>query len=211
MSPRGKDEDHFLTFTIRTMGIDIIGPLPLGKRQVRFLLVAIDYFTEWVEAKALAMITEAKVQNFVWKNIVCRFEIPKTIISDNGHQFDSHEFRSFCSSLGIRNKYSSPGHPQDNRQIEVTNRTLLKIIKVRLVGAKSAWSEELPSILWAYKTTARTPIGETPFNLTYGTEAIIPVKVGLTGLKREFFDEQSNDDQLKLNLDCLDEVKDQAS
>ena len=211
MSPRGKDEDHFLTLAIRTMGIDIIGPLPLGKRQVRFLLVAIDYFTEWVEAEALAMITEAKVQNFVWKNIVCKFEIPKTIISDNGHQFDSHEFRSFCSSLGIRNKYSSPGHPQDNRQIEVTNRTLLKIIKVRLVGAKGAWSEELPSILWAYKTTVRTPIGETPFNLTYETEAIIPVKVGLTGLKREFFDEQSNDDQLKLNLVCLDEVKDQAS
>ena len=115
MSPKGKDEDHFLTLAIRTMGIDIIGPLPLGKRQVRFLLVAIDYFTEWVEAEALAMITEAKVQNFVWKNIVCKFEIPKTIISDNGHQFDSHGFRSFCSSLGIRNKYSSLGHPQANR------------------------------------------------------------------------------------------------
>ena len=119
-------------------GIDIMGPLPQGKRQVKFLLAAIDYFTKWVEAEALATITEAKVQNFVWKNIVCRFGIPRTIISDNGRQFDSHGFRSFCSSLGIKNKYSSLRHPQANGQAEVTNRTLLKIIKHWLVGAKGA-------------------------------------------------------------------------
>ena len=118
-----------------------MGPLPQGKRQMKFLLVAIDYFMKWVEAEALATITEAKVQNFVWKNIVCRFGIPRTIILDNGHQFDSHGFRSFCSSLGIKNKYSSPGHLQANGQTEVTNRTLLRIIKSRLVGAKGAWPE----------------------------------------------------------------------
>ena len=95
--------------------------------------------------------------------------------------------------------------------MEVTNQTLLKIIKSRLMGAKGAWPEELPSVLWAYRTTTRTPTRETPFNLTYGTEAVILVKVGLTSLRKEFFDEQSNDDQLKLNLDCLDEVRDQAS
>ena len=93
------------------------------------------YFMKWVEAEALATITEAKVQNFVWKNIFCRFGIPWTIISDNGRQFDSHGFRSFCSSLGIKNKYSSPGHPQANGQTKVMNWTLLKIIKSRLVGA----------------------------------------------------------------------------
>ena len=102
-------------------GIDIIDPLPQGKRQMRFLLVVIDYFTKWVEVEALAMITEAKVQNFVWKNIVCKFRIPRMIILDNGCQFDSHRFKSFCANLGIKNKYSSPGHPQANRQTEVTN------------------------------------------------------------------------------------------
>ena len=65
-------------------GINIIGPLPLGKGQVKFLLVAIDYFKKWVEAEALLTITEARIQNFVWKNIICRFGIPLTIISDNG-------------------------------------------------------------------------------------------------------------------------------
>ena len=95
-------------------GIDIMGPLPQGKRQMKFLLVAIDYFTKWIEAEALAMIIEAKVQNLVWKNIVYRFRIPRTIISNNGRQFDSHGFKSFCLSLGIKNKYSSPGHPSAN-------------------------------------------------------------------------------------------------
>ena len=65
-------------------GIDIIGPLPQGKGQVKFLLVAIDYFTKWVEVKALATITKARIHYFVWKNIICRFGIPQTIISDNG-------------------------------------------------------------------------------------------------------------------------------
>ena len=95
-------------------GIDIMGSLPQGKRKVKFLLVAIDYFTKWAEVEALATITKAKVRSFVWKNIVCRFKNPQTIISDNGHQFDSQGFKSFYSSLGIKNKYSSPGHPQAN-------------------------------------------------------------------------------------------------
>ena len=178
---------------------------------MKFLLVAIDYFTKWVEAKALATITETRVQNFVWKNIVCRFRIPRTIISDNSRQFNNQAFRSFYSNLGIKNKYFSPGHPQANGQIEVTNRTLLRLIKSRLVGAKGAWPEELPNVLWAYRMTARTPMGETSFNLTYGTEAVILVEVGLTSLRREFFNEQSNNDQLKQKLDFLDEVKDQAT
>ena len=71
---------------------------------------------------------------------------------------------------------------------------MLRLIKSRLVGAKGAWPEELPNVLWAYRTTARTPRGGTLFNLTYGIEAVIPVEVGLTSLRREFFDEQDNDD-----------------
>ena len=74
-----------------------MGPLSQGKRQTKFLLVVIDYFTKWAEAEALATITETKVQYFIWKNIVYRFGIPKTIISDNNLQFDSQAFRSFRS------------------------------------------------------------------------------------------------------------------
>ena len=95
-------------------GIDIVGPLPLGKRQVKFLLVAIDYFTKWVEVEALATITEAKIRSFVWMNVICRFGILMTIISDNGRQFDNQSFKNFYSNLGIKNQFSFPGHPQAN-------------------------------------------------------------------------------------------------
>ena len=88
---------------------------------------------------------------------------------------------------------------------------LLKIIKTKLDDAKGTWPEELPNILWAYRTTARTPTGETPFRLTYRTEAVILVEIGVTSTRRAAFSEEENDDKLRLNLDCLDEVKDKAS
>ena len=78
---------------------------------MKFLLIAIDYFTKWIEIEALSTIMEARIQNFIWKNIACRFGIPKTIISNNGRQFDNQGFQSFYSNLGIKNKFSSPGHP----------------------------------------------------------------------------------------------------
>ena len=185
--------------------------MPQGKGQVKFLLITIDYFTKWVEVKALTIITEARIQSFVWKNIICRFRIPRTIISDNGRQFDSQGFKDFCSSLRIKNQFSSPGHPRVNKQTEVTNWTLLKINKAKLGDAKGAWPEELPNVLWAYRTTTRTPTGETPFRLTYGTKAIILVNVRITNIKQEMFHKESNDDQLKVNLDCQDEVRERAS
>ena len=69
----------------------------------------------------------------------------------------------------------------------------------------------MSNVLLAYRTMARTPIGETPFRLTYGTEAVIPVEVGVVSIRREVLHEEDNDDQLRINLDCLDEVRDKAS
>lgn len=118
------------------------------------------------------------------------------IISDKGRQFDSQGFRSFFSNLDIKNQFFSPRHPQANGQTKVTNRTLLKIINVRLEGVKGAWLDKLPNVLWAYRIMARNLTRETPLKLTYGTKAVIPVEVGVTSMKREFFDEIGNDDQL---------------
>ena len=93
----------------------------------------------------------------------------------------------------------------------MTNETLLKIIKARLDEAKGAWLEEFPNVLWAYRTTTRTPTRETPFSLTYGTKAVIPIEVGITSTKQEVSHEGNNDDQLRINLDCLDKSRDGAS
>ena len=117
-------------------GMDILGPFPMASGQWKFLLVAIDYFTKWVEAESLTKITEAKVQNFVWKSIVCRFGLPRTLITDNGRQFTGAGFAEFCEDLNISHNFTSVAHPQANGEAEVTNRTLLQGIKVRLEKAK---------------------------------------------------------------------------
>ena len=184
-----------------------MGPFPIGRRQLKFLVVAIDYFTKWVEAEPLATITEKNIQSFVWKAVICRFGIPRVLVSDNGKQFDNPRFRQFSQELGIHNHYSSPGHPQANGQVKVTNRSLLKLIKTRLEGAKGLWPEELPSILWAYRTTARIPTGETPFQMTYGSEAVVLVEIGLTTFRTSTYDDNQNEEQLCLNLDLIDEVQ----
>ncbi|XP_050263844.1 uncharacterized protein LOC126708066 [Quercus robur] len=92
-------------------GLDIMGPFPTAIRQLKFLVVGIDYFTKWVETEALATITEKNIRSFVWKNIICRYGIPRVLVSDNGKQFDNSAFRDFCSELGIKNHYSTPAHP----------------------------------------------------------------------------------------------------
>ena len=171
---------------------------PTAIRQLKFLVVDIDYFTKWVEAEALATIIEKNVQSFVWRNIICRYRIPRVLVSDNGKQLDNNSFKKFCSQLGIKNHYSSPAHPQANGQVEVTNQSLFKIIKTRLEGAKGIWPEELPSILWAYRTTARTPIRETPFQLAYGSETVILAEVELTSYRVENHEESRNNEAIRL-------------
>ena len=187
-------------------GLDIMGPFPTALRQQKFLVVGIDYFTKWVEVEALATITEKNIRNFVWRNIICRYGIPRVLVFDIGKQFNNSAFRDFCSELGIKNHYSSPAHPQANGQVEVMIRSLLKLIKTRLDGAKGIWPDELPSVLWAYCTTARTPTGETPFRLAYGTDAVIPMEVGLTSYRVESYS-KDNEEALRLQLDLVDEVR----
>lgn len=188
-------------------GLDILGPFPTGTRQMKFLVVGIDYFTKWVEAEPLVKITQQNVKNFVWKSIVCRFGVPRVLVFDNGQQFDNTPFREFCEQLGIKNHYSSPSHPQANGQAEVANRSLLKIIKSRLEGAKGEWPDELPSVLWAYRTTVRTPTGETPFKLAYGSENVIPAEVHMASHRVIKYQDEENKEQLRLNLDLVDEVR----
>ncbi|GKB90406.1 reverse transcriptase domain-containing protein [Tanacetum coccineum] len=95
-------------------GIDIVGPFPEAPGRVKFLIVAIDYFTIWVEAKPVATISSQKILQFVLRNIVCRFGIPGVIISDNGKQFASNPFREWCEELKIKQDYTSVAHPQAN-------------------------------------------------------------------------------------------------
>ncbi|KAL6962731.1 hypothetical protein U1Q18_052479 [Sarracenia purpurea var. burkii] len=192
-------------------GLDIVGPLPMAAGQVKFLLVGIDYFTKWVEALPLAKITEQNATQFLRKMIVCRFGIPKVIVTDNGKQLDNKRFKEFCADLGIELHFASVAHPQSNWQVEVTNRSLLKIIKTKLEQAKGLWAEELPNVLWAYQTTARTPTGATPYLLTYGHEAVLPVEIGLPSARTAMYDPLRNEEELRLDLDLIEEERELAT
>ena len=118
--------------------MNIVGSLPATATQKKFLLVATDYFNKWVEAEAYASIKDKDVTKFVWKNIICHFGIPQTIIADNNPQFDSITFQNFCSELNIQNLYSIPCYPQSNGQAEATNKTLITALKKRLEQAKGS-------------------------------------------------------------------------
>jgi len=91
--------------------VDILGPFTPGKGQVKFLIVVIDYFTKWVEAKSLATITAQQIQQFVWKDIICRYGIPLTIITDNDRQFIDKELAKLYTGLDIKHVTSSVEHP----------------------------------------------------------------------------------------------------
>nr|KYP74016.1 Gypsy retrotransposon integrase-like protein 1 [Cajanus cajan] len=134
-------------------GMDILGPFPPAKGQLKFLIVAIDYFTKWIEACPLAKITTENVQKFTWRNIVCRFGIPHTLITDNGRQFIAQGFEDFLRELGIKHLPTSVEHPQTNGQAEAANKVILRELKKQLGNAKGQWPDKLPSILWAYHCT----------------------------------------------------------
>ena len=181
--------------------MDIVGPLPAVVAQKKLLLVATDYFSKWVEAEAYASIKDKDVTKFVWKNIICRFGIPQTIIADNDPQFDSITFRNFYSELNIRNLYSTPRYPQSNGQVEATNKTLITALKKRFEQAKGKWVEELSDVLWAYRTTPGRPTGNTPFALAYGMDAVIPTKIGLPTIRTEAGRQDDASAELGRNLD----------
>ncbi|XP_019415399.1 PREDICTED: uncharacterized protein LOC109326930 [Lupinus angustifolius] len=159
-------------------GVDILGPFPQATRQLKFFIVVIDYFTKWIEAEALATITSANIQKFTWRSIITRFSIPSAIVTDNDTQFFDRRFQELLSGLRIKQHFTSVEHPHTNGQAEAANKVILKGIKKMLDESKANWPDQLHHVLWAYRTTPHSTTGESPFNLTYGVEAIIPVEIG---------------------------------
>ncbi|KAK0586051.1 hypothetical protein LWI29_000155 [Acer saccharum] len=185
--------------------------MPTGtKGGAKHAIVAMDYFTKWVEAEAIVHITEANTTNFVKKNILYRFGIPSIIITDNGTQFDNNKFREMCEEYKITNYYASPAHPQTNGQTEAVNKVIKHTLKAKLEAKKGTWANKLPKVLWAYRTTARSSTRETPFALAFGTEAVIPTETTFTSPRVQLYNPEHNVNMLLQNLDELEEVKDRA-
>nr|GEY85090.1 reverse transcriptase domain-containing protein [Tanacetum cinerariifolium] len=186
-------------------------PFLEGPGKFKFLIVAMDYFTKWIEAKAVATITGGQVKKFVWDNIVCRFGIPREIISDNGKQFADNPFKDWCDKLNITQRFASVKHLQSNGLVERANRSLEEGIMARLGEGNKNWVEELPHVLWAYRTMIKSSHDDTPFFPTYRTEAVIPAEIEMPIYRTTAVDVVNNDEELRLNLDLLEERRELAA
>nr|GEV48597.1 reverse transcriptase domain-containing protein [Tanacetum cinerariifolium] len=164
-------------------GIDISGPFSEEQGNVKFLIVAIDYFTK----------------------------LSEEIISDNRKQFRDNPFKDWCEKLNIKQRFASVKHPQTNGQVERANRSVGEGIKARLGEENRSWVEEVPHVLWAHRTMIKTSNGDTPFSLTYGTEAVIPVEIGMPSIRCAEVNQAENDEELLLNLDILEERKEKTA
>ncbi|KAL0406392.1 UNVERIFIED_CONTAM: hypothetical protein Slati_3953100 [Sesamum latifolium] len=184
--------------------MDIVGPFSLAPEQRKFLLIATDYFTKWVEAEPLARITEGEVIKFIWKNIICCFGLPRELISDNDRQFQGRKIQDWCAGMHIKQRFTSVSHPQANGQIEVTNRILVQGIKKRLDRVGGNWVKKLTSVLWSYRTTPRGSTRESLLTLVYGTEAIIPAELEMPSHRILYFNEETNSQLLKEHLNLVD-------
>ena len=143
--------------------LNVVGPLPRAQPQFRFLLVAADYFTKWTEVVPLSEVTGQHVIKFLWQNLVCRFGLPHTIISDNGTNFASKEVATLCTKYKIAHQFSIPYYSQGNGQVEISNHTILDSLCKSLGKTKGKWVEKLIGVLWAYQTIKRIPTGESVF------------------------------------------------
>ncbi|GAU44722.1 hypothetical protein TSUD_88060 [Trifolium subterraneum] len=193
-------------------GMDILGPFTRGNLQCRYLIVGVDYFTKWVEAEPLPEITSFRNLRFFKRDILCRFGIPQVVVTDNGTQFTDKTFRVFLAKINTKHHFTSVEHPQTNGQAEAANRVILRGLRRQLGDAKKQWVEELPHVLWAYRTTPHSTTGETPFRLAYGTEAVIPVEIGEPSRRTEApLDEEINDEAMREELDLVEEIRTAAS
>ncbi|PKI07635.1 hypothetical protein CRG98_049587, partial [Punica granatum] len=140
-----------------------------------FILVAIDYFTKWIEAITLASVTAKAVACFLRRDVIARYGVPATIITDNAKNLNNKVIDELCAQFKIRHRNSIPYRPQMNGAMDATNKNIKKIIEKMMVNYKD-WHEMLPYALLAYRTSIRTSIGATPYSLVYGMEAVLPIE-----------------------------------
>jgi hypothetical protein len=182
-SPRSGRPSQFTkliahTWPLQRWGLDIVRPLPTAQGNLKFTFVVVEYFTKWIEARAVFTITSKTAQKFFWQNIVCRFGVSSELMVDNGKQFDNQDFKDFCFSIGTKLAFASVYHPQSNGVVERANgKIFIAIKKMLLDNKKGKWPDLLPEVVWALNKTECRATGFTPFRLLYGSEAMTPQEI----------------------------------
>jgi hypothetical protein len=181
---------------------------PSSSKGHRFMLLATDYFTKWIEVVPLKNMTHKEVIEFITKHIIHRFGIPQTLTTDQTTSFVSSQVREFIESYKIRLLNSSPYYAQANGQAESSNKPLIKLIKKKIEDNPRRWHEVLSEALWAHRISRHGATKVTPFELIYGQEAVLPVEVYLAAYRLAKQNELSVVDYHDSMMDNIDEVTD---
>ena len=156
------------------VGIDFVGPLPKTTGGNRYILVAIDYLTKWPEARPLPLANADVTATFLYEEIICRHGCPNRILSDRGTHFNNRMIERLLKTFNIKHLLSSPYHPQTNGLVERFNRTLCEAL-AKLVNQTDEWDKYVAPVLFAYRSSKHSTTKITPFYLTYGREARLPI------------------------------------
>ncbi|GJZ65510.1 reverse transcriptase domain-containing protein [Tanacetum coccineum] len=189
----------------------LIGPFP-SSRGNKYILVAVDYLSKWVEAKALPT-NDARVVVKFLKSLFARFGTPRAIISDRGTHFCNDQFAKVMPMYGVTHRLAIAYHPQTSGQVEVSNRGLKCILERTIGENRASWTDKLDDALWAFRTAFKTPIGCMPYKLLYGKSCHLPIELehkAYWALKHVNFDLKTAGDHRKLQLKELNELRDQA-
>nr|GEU55393.1 reverse transcriptase domain-containing protein [Tanacetum cinerariifolium] len=208
LEKKRKSPKHFIS---RLLGIDFMGPF-LYSRGNKYILVAVDYLSKWVEAKAL-LTNDARVVVKFLKSLFARFRTPRAIISDRGTYFCNDQFAKVMLKYGVTHHLSTMYHPQTSGQVEVSNHGLERILERTIGENRASLSDKLDDALWAFRTAFKTPIGCTPYKLVYGKAFRLPIELehkAYWALKHCNFDLKTTSNHQKVQLNELNELLDQA-
>jgi hypothetical protein len=157
-------------------GIDYTTCNPLSARGHRYIIIAVDYFTKWVEAMPMFKDDGEIATLFLFNQIIARFDVPREIVTDHSSHFQNQMMTKLTSNLGLQQEHSSPYYPQANGQVEAINKTLKTILQRTINSANSNWNLMLYLALWDYRTSVKTRTDFSPFQLVYGLEAVLPIE-----------------------------------
>jgi hypothetical protein len=157
-----------------------VGPLTTAQGNYKFAVVAVEYFTKWVEVRPLLNIAAAGLKTFFLQNIICRFRVPGEKTVNNAKQFDCHLFKYFCYQMGVEAAFASVYHPKSNGAVEKANTLIFTTIKKILENqSKGKWAEELSRAVWSHNTFICRATKFTPLELLYGEEPVTPDEIKL--------------------------------
>jgi transposase InsO family protein len=202
-----------VTWPFAVWGLDIVGPLRKVPEGYTHLLVTIDKFSKWIEVRPITNLMTEQAMTF-FTDIIYRFGVPNSIITDNGSQLTGRKFLEFCDKFHIRVDWVAVAHPRTNGQVERANGMILQGLKPRIFDRlnKSGrkWLQELPAVVWSLRTTPSRATGFTPFFLVYGAEVVLPMDLEYRSTRVGAYDEGTNQRACEDSLDQLDEARTMA-